>query len=424
MYSPQVVMIGVSHKSAPLEVREALALAPDEVTALMTEAGTIFHEGMFLSTCNRAELYAVVDDPTSACGLLAATLVSYSARPLECLEKYIVVRRGTDAIEHLFDVAAGLDSMVLGEDQILGQVKRAYEAGMANGTVGLVLSQLARQAISLGKRARSGTQLGKEYASLGYRAVMVGEQSLGGLEGKAVLVVGAGKMGRMVAKALHQRGVSGLAFTNRTFEKAQELVDRFGGYAVSWEELGDAVAEADLVISCTGSSDFVITHDLVATAMEGRPGRPLVILDIAVPRDIDPRAGCVPEVSLYDVDYLGSPEGAKEGSDLAEVAKVRTLVLSEVTEFQKWQSERAAVPLIRALRDRAEAIRQTEVEKSLRRSGINGAQERQVVEAMSYAIVNKLLHPFLVGLKNYDIDPSLQKALRGLVETSASNRRH
>ncbi len=414
---PQVIMVGMSHKSAPVEVREALALADEEARALLKDVKDSFGEALFISTCNRAELYTVAEDCQGTAARLVDILKSHSKRPYSCPQQYFFQYSGAEAVQHLFEVTAGLDSMIIGEDQILGQVRRCFEAGIASGTVGTVLSQLARQALSVGKRVRTQTELGSRYASVGYQAVSMGEQHFGSLKDKTVLVIGAGKMGRMVGKGLHNKGVSQILWINRTFERAEALQERFGGRVAQWADLPQAVTAADLVISCTGADGFVLSTELVAHALRNRAAKPLVLVDIAVPRDVDPEVGRLAGVHLYDVDHLGSLD-REYMPDPFEMAKAKEIVWQEREEFQDWQRERASVPVVRALLERAEAIRVAEMEKGLSRGRIDGDKERQVVDAITSAIVNKLLHPILIGLKKHDLDPTTQQALRSLVEVA------
>ncbi len=398
-----IIIIGVSHRTAPLPVREALAFPRDQLrdALLRLRAETGAGEVMILSTCNRVELYARQDDP-GAVDALESFLARYHARDGRELHAVLYRYADADAIRHAFRVAASLESMVIGEPQILGQVKEAYQAAEEAGTLGSALNALRNRSLAAAKRVRTETGIGRNAVSVSYVAVELARKIFGELKDKNVLLVGAGKMSELAAKHLVRSGGRATVLGGRTFEKAAELAAALGGKAAPLESLRDELARTDIVISGTGAPGIVIQEadvESARAARRGRHARPLFLIDIAVPRDIDPAVRKIGGVFLYDLDDLKTVAEANLRERLKESAAAEALVEREVREFLDWQKAREVVPLLNELRRRAEEIRRHELEKARRRIGPLTAEQDEAIEAATTAIVNKLLHSPTVHLK-------------------------
>jgi glutamyl-tRNA reductase len=398
-----IVVVGVSHRTAPVAVRESLAFARDVLRDALhrarAEAGAI--EAMILSTCNRVELYAREEDAAAAGGL-EAFLVRYHGRDGRALQPFLYRLVDAEAIRHAFRVAASLESMVIGEPQILGQVKEAYQLAEEAGTLGASLNALRNRSLSAAKRVRTETGIGRNAVSVSYVAVELARKIFGELKDKNVLLVGAGKMSELAAKHLVRCGGRATVLGGRTFEKAAELAAALGGKAAPFESLRDELARTDIVISGTGAPGGVIHEadvENARAARRGRHARPLFLIDIAVPRDIDPAVRKLGGVFLYDLDDLKAVAEANLRERLKEAAAAETLVEREVREFLDWQKTREAVPLLNELRRRAEQIRRAELDKVRKRLGLLTPEQEEALEMATTAIVNKLLHPPIVRLK-------------------------
>ncbi len=398
-----IVVVGVSHRTAPLAVRESLAFAKDRLAealvALRAETGAA--EAMILSTCNRVEVYARQDDP-GAVEAVERFLARYHGRDGRELQPVLYRLADADAIRHAFRVAASLESMVIGEPQILGQVKEAYQAAEEAGTLGSSLNALRNRTLAAAKRVRTETGIGRNAVSVSYVAVELARKIFGELKDKNVLLVGAGKMSELAAKHLVRSGGRATVLGGRTFEKAAELAAALGGKAAPFESLRDELARTDIVISGTGAPGIVIQVADVESARAARRrrhARPLFLIDIAVPRDVDPAVGRLGGVFLYDLDDLKAVTEANLRERLKEAAAAEALVDREVREFLDWQKAREVVPLLNELRRRAEEIRRTELDKVRRRLGALTPEQEEALEAATTAIVNKLLHPPTVHLK-------------------------
>ena len=398
-----IIVIGVSHRTAPLPVREALAFPKDQLrdALLRLRAETGAGEAMILSTCNRVELYTRQDDP-GAVEASESFLARYHSRDGRELHAVLYRYADAEAIRHAFRVASSLESMVIGEPQILGQVKEAYQAAEEAGTLGSALNALRNRTMAAAKRVRTETGIGRNAVSISYVAVELARKIFGELKDKNVLLVGAGKMSELAAKHLVRSGGRATVLGGRTFEKAAELAAALGGKAAPFESLRDELARADIVISGTGAPGIVIHPADVESARAARRrrhARPLFLIDIAVPRDIDPAVRKIGGVFLYDLDDLKAVAEANVRERLKEAAAAEALVEREVREFLDWQKAREAVPLLNELRRRAEEIRRHELDKAKRRIGPLTPEQDEAIEAATTAIVNKLLHSPTVHLK-------------------------
>ncbi len=394
-----ILVVGLNHKTAPVEVRERLAFPAETLGPALAALRAYVAEGVILSTCNRTEVYGLVGHVPTGAANLRRFLADFHRVPQADFEPYLYTLEHLDAVRHLFAVASGLDSMVLGEHQILGQVRRALEAARAAGTAGPILDALFRHAVHTGKRARTETDIGKSPTSVGSVAVALARQVLGDLSGRTVLVVGAGKMGEATCRALREAGADRVLVVNRTFRRAAALAAQLGGRAQAWARLPGALEAADIVVTSTGSVRPVVRPRLVRAVLSRRPGRPLVFIDIAVPRDVDPAVRGLPGVAVYDIDDLEGLCAAGRREREQEVALVEAIVAEEVASFTEWWRGRQILPTILALRRRAEAVRDAEVRRALRRLGGLSEEEQGVVRAMADAIINKLLHEPLARMK-------------------------
>jgi glutamyl-tRNA reductase len=394
-----IVVVGLNHETAPVAVREAMAFPKEELGQALErvkrDAG--LGEAMILSTCNRVEVYGRSEK--NVVRAVAEFLARYHGRAPEETLKHLYLLEGEQAVRHAFRVAASLDSMVLGEPQILGQVKDAYEAAERAGSLGPVLNGLRTRSISAAKRARSETSIGRNAVSLSHVAVELATKIFGELHGHAVLLVGAGKMSELAARQMVRRGARASVLGGRTFEKAEQLAASLGGRAAPFESLRVELTRADIVISGTGAPGVVVLREDVEAAQAARHGRPLFLIDIAVPRDIAADAGRVAGVFLYDIDDLQKVATANLRERKKESAAAETIVEQEVREFIEWRRSLEVVPLLVELRKRADEIRRAEIERARHRLGPLTPEQEKALEAATTAIVNKLLHAPTVRLK-------------------------
>jgi glutamyl-tRNA reductase len=405
-----LICVGLSHHTAPVVLREKLAFTGSQIhaglQALMDthnggpEARSVY-EAVILNTCNRLEVYALVPEPQAGADTICQFLARFHNLAVEEFEPYLYVHHDDQAVEHLFRVAAGLDSMIVGESEILGQVNHALEIARGQGAAGQVLTRVFQSAVHAGSRARHETRISHRAASIPSVAVALARELRESLAGLQVLVVGAGEMGALTAKALMDQGAHGLIVSNRSYGRAVTLARQWGGCAVTFERLPEAMAQADVVISATDAPHPVIRHDTVAAVMAQRPDRPLLIIDIAVPRDVEPEVGTLPGVHLYDIDDLQGMVDRNLAERQAEIPKVEAIVAEEAAACMAWFRALDVVPTIVELRRRAEAIRQAEVEHALRRLNGLSDEEREIIEVLSKRIVNKLLHEPTVRLKRH-----------------------
>ncbi|TDA69348.1 MAG: glutamyl-tRNA reductase [Clostridia bacterium] len=398
-----ILAIGLNHRTAPVEVREKMALSGSALSnAFIFLRGHPSVEGcVVLSTCNRTEIYAAARDVKAATEHLYRFFAQKSGLPARQIRQHLYVHSLYDAVYHLFRVASGLDSMILGEAQILAQVRDAYQTAREQGASNGILNTLFQQAITVGKRVRTETQIDHNTVSISYAAVELARNIFGQLDGKNVLVIGAGKMSTLAVKYLVNGGAAGVLVSNRSFTRAQELAREFHGQAVKFDRLSEHLALADIVISCTGASHTVVHAAEVKKAMGDRPDRPVLIIDIAVPRDVDPEVGEIPGVSLYDIDDLANvvSESLEARKRAAEVAE--TIIADEVDVFLNWLSSLSVVPTIVALKERANSIKEAELAKAFNKLAPLTPRQQKVISSMASSIVNQLLHTPIVNLKDY-----------------------
>ena len=399
-----IAIVGVSHRTSDLGLREALAFAPDALPGalarLRAEAGLT--GAMILSTCNRVEIYGQSEGEEDAAERLLDFLCAFHGRARSELDAHVYRFAGAEAVRHAFRVAASLDSMVLGEPQILGQVKDAYRAAEEAGALGSALIALRNRSLAAAKRARSETGIGHNAVSVSHVAVELARKIFGSLRDRNVLLIGTGKMSGLAAKHLVSGGARATVLGVRNLDHAVELAAALGGRAAPLSALRDEMAVADIVISGTGAPGLVIEAADVEAARayrRGRHQRPLFLIDIAVPRDIEPSVGKLEGVFLYDLDDLRTVAEANMRERRKEAAAAEALVEREAREFLEWQKSLDVVPLLKELRGRAEQIRRTELDKARRRLGTLTPEQERALEAATEAIVQKLLHAPTVQLK-------------------------
>lgn len=388
-----IVVVGLNYKTAPVEIRERLTFNPSQLGEAMTKlkGKKSILENVILSTCNRTEIYAVVDQLHTGRYYIKEFLSEWFDIDQKEFSPFLFIYEQDGAIEHLFNVACGLNSMVIGETQILGQVRTSFLQGQEEKSTGTVFNQLFKQAVTLGKRAHSETDIGANAVSVSYAAVELAKKIFGSIENKHVLIIGAGKMGELAIQNLHANGASKVTVINRTFDKAQNLADRFSGQAKTLNELQSSLDDADILISSTGAKDFVITKEMMASVEKKRRGKPLFMVDIAVPRDLDPKLAELESVFLYDIDDL---EGIVE-SNLEErkkaAEKIMIMIEAEIVEFKQWLNMLGVVPVISALRVKALAI-QSETMNSIERKLPNLSEhDRKVINKHTKSIINQML---------------------------------
>ena len=399
----EFLVVGLNHRTAPVEVRERLSLNKEQLPEALSAMSGQQVGGVILSTCNRSEFYTLDlpnDDPENGSDRLKKFLVERFGISLLDIDRYLYVYRGYDCIHHLFRVSSSLDSMILGEEQIIGQVRDAYEAATTAGTAQGPLAQLFQQALRVGRRVRRETGISRNAFSVSRACVEMAKSVLGDLSSSRVLVVGAGEAGELAAEVLSLSGVTDITVTNRTFQRAEELAANLSARAVPFDGMPKALRDTDIVIGCTGSPGYVLQADLIGNTMAARPDRPLLLIDIAVPRDIDPEAAQVKNVFLNDVDDLESATQASREKKAKEAEWAEELATDEAQQFRQWCLDLEALPTVIKLRNRADQVRSFELNKTLRK--LNGRLDEEALEsldAMTRAIVNKLLHDPTMFLK-------------------------
>ena len=398
---PALFVAGLNHRSAPVELREQLALDEDKLRQLLAElVGGTLREAVVVATCNRVEVYGVADVPGEARAAVFARLGAQRGVSLAAVEPHLYTYLEDEAIRHAFRVAASLDSMVVGEPQILGQVKDAFALAQSCQTVGPVLHALLTQAFAVAKKVRSETELGRLAVSVSYAGVELARKIFGSLEGRPVLLLGAGEMGELAARHLADQGALPLYVANRTAARAEALSHALAGTALPWERWATALASVDIVIVSTGAPEPVVRAAAVREATRGRGARPLFFIDLAVPRNVEAAVHELPDVFCYDVDDLRSVVEANLRERQREAQRGEAMVARETERFAARLRELEVVPTIVSLRDKLEAIRRAEVERALGRLPGAGDDVRAVLDAMSQAIVNKVLHDPIVKLKD------------------------
>lgn len=392
-----ITIAGVNHRSAPVEVRERLAFREEELVAalqtLRDETGA--HEAMVLSTCNRVEIAVTTENPAE----LTATLARLRNLDPQWLEQYLYVHRGTEALRHLFRVAASLDSMVIGEPQILGQLKNAYQIARDAGSLHGPLDSVVTRAFSIAKRVRTETEIGQSAVSISYAAVELAREIFGSLKGKTVLIAGAGKMSELAARHLHRSGATNIMVTNRTRSRAEEMARLFEGKVVDYEKFHATLPEIDILIASSGAQHYILEKDQAQRAISVRKNRPMFLIDIAVPRNIDPAVNSIDNVFLYDIDDLQKVVERNVSLRQKEAEEAERIVEQEIERTISILKTRAVAPTIAALQEQLEQIRAAEVERMKGRFGTLTPHQEEMLEALTRGIINKIAHAHIVEIR-------------------------
>jgi glutamyl-tRNA reductase len=398
----ELLALGASHKTASLELRERIALPTARAARVLAELTDhdAIHEAVALFTCNRTELYLITADAVEAENATLAILSRQAGlRPTELFGSLYSLR-GRDAVEHLFAVTGGLDSMIVGEAEVQGQVKRAYEMALVEGVSGPVSNRLFRDALAAGKRVRSETGVARSNVSVSTVAVQLAGEFLGDLADRRVLVIGAGENAELTARSLRDRGVETLFVANRRYDRALGLAQRFGGRAVTFDDMPRELEAADIVVTSTGAPHQILGREELEFVAASRMGRPLVLIDLAVPRDIEPSVRDCPGIALYDMDDLQHAVARNMDAREAEAAEALVLVREEVARFEDWMSSLEVVPTISALRRRADEVVEQVLRENESRWETLSENDRERVEVMARAVVSRLLHEPTVRLKD------------------------
>jgi glutamyl-tRNA reductase len=397
----ELIVIGLNHKTAPIEIRERLAFPEDGMEKALSQVKSLLSlkENMILSTCNRVEMYAAARETEKAILDLKDFLSRYHDLSLKEFEKNLYLLIGEEAVKHIFRVASSLDSMVVGEPQILGQIKSAYNIAAEAQTSGLILHRLLHRAFHVAKRVRTETKIGNSAVSVSFVAVELAKKIFGTLENRTVLLIGAGEMCELAARHLVSGGIKKVLVTNRTYERAVALAQEFRGDPIPFEEIDRGLKTVDIVISATNSPQYLLHHEEVAKVIKDRRQKPIFFIDIADPRDIEPKVGDIENVYLYNIDDLQKVAYENIQDREKEAQKAEAIVQDEVVKFVNWYQSLEVTPTIIALRKKFEEIRIKELEKTFSIHPNFSDKERQSLEALTSAIINKILHDPLTLLK-------------------------
>jgi glutamyl-tRNA reductase len=397
----RIVLIGLNYKTAPVEIRERFNVVCHDTSGPLAELARIraLKESFYLSTCNRMEVLFTSPRLDEGINSVVGLLADIYGRTRAALKPYLYTYIDQDAVKHLFRVACSLDSMVVGEPQILGQIKEAYRQSIAARTSGVILNRLLHRSFSVAKRVRTETRIGSSAVSISYAAVELAKKIFGELKGKKALLIGAGEMAELAAEHLLTHGVERIVVANRTLERALTLAKRFNSSTVPWDELVEELAHIDIIISSTGSTEPILTVADVKKRMRSRRNRPLFFIDIAVPRDIEPAVNRIDNVYLYNIDDLQGIVDINRSERAKEAVRAEHIIAAEALKFDAWLRTLEVVPTIVSLRDKAEQIRQAEVARTLSQLGSLSEEEIRVIHVLTQSMVKKLLHDPIVFLK-------------------------
>ncbi len=399
----KIMNIGMNHESAPIELRECMARDPDHVNAALVgmRKSQWIKEGLFLSTCNRVEALYTTYHPVEAKRWMISLLSQLGGIPEEQFMPHIYTHEDLEAVQHIFRVASSLDSMVVGEPQILGQIKEAYhQAVIKEKTSGVILNRLMHKAFQVAKRVKTETRISESAVSISYAAVELAKKIFYGLSGRKVLLIGAGEMAELAARHLISQGVDSPIIANRNFQRAVQLAESFNGKAVFFEEVEWLFSEVDIIITSTASSEYIVTYDQVKNSLRRRRNRPLFFIDIAVPRDVEPRINTLGNVFLYDIDDLREIVEENTAQRKQESLKAERIITEEVMRFGKWLETLDIVPTIISLKEKVEAIRKGEIKKSLPGLGKLTASQMNALEILTVSLVEKVINDPILILKN------------------------
>jgi glutamyl-tRNA reductase len=416
-----VLVVGLNYRTAPVEIREQFALAIEHLPAALKELKETksILECVVLSTCNRTEIYAVVDRAHMCSHYIHGFIEKWFHVPRDQFNHHLYTYEHQKAIDHLFRVTSGLDSMVIGETQILGQVRDAFLQAQEVKTTGTLFNMLFKQAVTLAKRAHSETAIGQNPVSVSYAAVELGKRIFGSFANKTVMIIGAGKMSELTAKHLHANGAEQILVTNRTHERAIELADKFQGKAVPFNDLYEELLQADIVISSTGSSEIVLTKDQVQSVLHKRKARPLFMIDIAVPRDLDPGISELSNVFLYDIDDLEAIVESNIAERSQEAAKIETMIESEISAYEQWLKTLGVTPVIQALQHKSNRIHEETMDSLLNKIPDLDEREIKIIRKLTKSMVNQMLRDPILRLKEMSVERHADEALQQFAQIFA-----
>ncbi|MFD1039541.1 glutamyl-tRNA reductase [Virgibacillus byunsanensis] len=413
-----ILKVGLNYKSAPVEIREKLTFQEHTLDKAMVHLNTqkSILENVIVSTCNRTEIFAVVDQLHTGRYYIKQFLSDWFQVDKEAFSSYLQIAESDGAIEHLFRVSTGLDSMVLGETQILGQVKQAFQTAQDQQTTGTIFNELFKQAITFAKRTHKDTAIGEHAVSVSYAAVELSKKIFGDIQKKKVVIYGAGKMGELAVKNLHGSGATEITVVNRTFEKAEILAEKFNAKAAKSDELLNVIKDADIVISSTGSDSVVLTKEELEPIQKKRKGSPLFLVDIAVPRDLDPKISELDSVFLYDIDDLQHIVDKNLASRKAAAEKIEIMVEEQIVTFKEWLQTLGVVPIISALRQKALSIQADTMQSIERKMPDLTAREKKVLNKHTKSIINQLLKEPVTQAKELAASDKAEDALELFVD--------
>lgn len=397
----EIIIVGLSHKTAPVEIRERLSIPKDLLSDYLRQlvSLTSVQEGTIISTCNRVEIISVINQRAGEQELINF-LAKVAQLPVAELDRYLYKLRNGEAIKHLFRVACSLDSMIIGEPQILGQVKEAYRLAVENKVARLILNKLFHRAFFVAKRVRTETKIANQAVSVSYAAVELAKKIMGDLKDKKALLIGAGEMSELAAKNLLSQGIKEILVTNRTYARAEELAAELRGRPIPFGEFPAQLKEVDIIISSTGSSHYIVHKDQVQSVIRARRHRPMFFIDIAVPRDIDPQVNEIDNIYVYDIDDLQNVVEENKEERKKEIIKAENIIQQGQVSFQNWLESLAVVPTILDLRQRLEKIRQEEINRTFSLLRNTSAEEREVIDLLTKSIINKAIHHPIAFLKS------------------------
>ncbi|MDQ1385207.1 MAG: glutamyl-tRNA reductase [Actinomycetota bacterium] len=396
-----LLVVGLNHRTVPVELLERMTVPEDRLAKALHDLSAREHllEVVLLSTCNRTEIYARRTHFHAAVGDVRDFLASHSGADPDEFADHLYTYYDEAAVAHLFSVAAGLDSMIVGESEILGQVREAWQTAVREQTAPQLLSRMFKHAVESGKRVRTETGISRHPVSIPSAAVAVASEQLGDLDGARVVVVGAGQMGSGLASTLRSRGVADVVVANRTFERAERLAATIGATAIPLVDIADALVESDVLLTSTASSEVLVERAMVEMVMACRDGKPLLVLDVALPRDVDPGVGDIPDVTLLDLDDLKEYAQRSAERRRGEIGKVRAILAAEIERYRAERAAREVGPLVTSLRDAAEDMRRGELERFRAKLSKLDPDARDLIDAITQGVINKLLHEPTVRVK-------------------------
>jgi glutamyl-tRNA reductase len=405
----KTLVIGLNHKTADIELREKLAFNGEKLEEGLFKIRALpeIKESLIISTCNRVEIYLTAGDADKAYESIKDFLADFFSIKKGSLDNALYVHKNTEAVKHIFRVASSLDSMVVGEPQILGQIKDAFEFALERKTTGVILNRLLKKAISVAKRTRTETKIAENAVSISFAAVELAKKIFTDLSERSFMLLGAGEMAELAAKHLISIGVKDIVVANRTYERGCDLAKEFNGRAIKFENFIQELVHSDILICSTGAKDYVIKKDQMHEVMKKRKNKPVFIIDISVPRNIDPQINDLGNVYLYDVDNLQGVVDSNILERQKEAKKAEEIVEEEVETFKRWLASLDSVPTVVALRDKAESIKKEEIDKLMNRIPHIEDKDRKAIENMANSIMNKLIHPPTVALKEDSEDKDI-----------------